>query len=205
MLNSAVLQLHELTNRPGQHMVSAWWQHLDMQPWQRVYQDTPTSQRAIDRVLASRRGSSTAALPNTLNTHESTALALWARLPKILTALGLLRLGRTEYLLLGPYRRALESSLDEAVCAQVLALRPSTPPSAFLCASAWLEPEQVLSSALAAGIRVLDAILPRPAVRAAFDILWAPDAAGVAEPGLAQDVQTQRFAWGLVTQLGRVL
>ncbi|OHX19163.1 type III secretion system domain-containing protein [Chromobacterium sphagni] len=172
---SAELQrLHQLAWRAGTWMDQGWWHELDLSPWQQSYQHHPVCRPALDRLIAKRRNFPKTPMPASLTPRQQAMLALEPRLPRLLTALGLLAMECPDYLLLGSYRRPLAACLGERGCDQLLALSTFSSPR-----QPDLAPEQVAAAALDLGTRWWRSADPNCPVQASLSILLPP---GPAEP-----------------------
>lgn len=150
MMHSAIpngiRRMHQLAWQPGAWMHAGWWTALELAPWQDSYRRYPACRSGIDRLIVARRGFPRAALPGALAPQQAALLALEPRLPQLITALGLLTLNCPDYLLMGPYRRALKSCLGERGGDQLLALHHD-----WRAGPAALTPDALAAAAFDAG------------------------------------------------------
>ncbi|WP_108651908.1 type III secretion system domain-containing protein [Dongshaea marina] len=122
--HDSVTSLHQLAYAPGQWMGLDWWRHLGLQGWQRSYQDYPHYRRELDSLIRLRRGFPEHGLVIPDDEFETELLQDFRRLPVLLTALGLIRIAKFDYFLLGNYRKPLISCLGEEVFWQLHGIFP---------------------------------------------------------------------------------
>ncbi len=155
-------------------MHKAWWETLDLEAWQPVYEANPRCRRWINNAIATRRDFPRHGSPYILTAPERQLLQLSEKLPGLLLALGLLRLGRPEYWMLKPYRTVLQETLDSVACTQIGVFAVSSAPAGFHVKAPLLEATQVTATAQRHGMAILNAALPDSAVLRASEILLAP-------------------------------
>ena len=167
-------RLYALLWRPGATMHSQWWQALELDAWQPVYQTCARSQRWIEQAIAARRGVPAMAAPLTLTLLERRLLGVSEKLPVLLLALGLLRLGQPEYWMLKPYLETLKPHLDAVACPQLAVFSAAVAPPGFRVQRPLVEPAQLIEHACAYGAAVLTGAFAGSAVLQALEILLAP-------------------------------
>ncbi|BBO59076.1 type III secretion system domain-containing protein [Mycoavidus sp. B2-EB] len=168
-------RLNALLWRPGAAMHQHWWPALALETWQPVYETCARSRRWIEHAIAARRGVPKAsAAPPKLTLLERRVLGLTDKLPALLLALGLLRLGQPEYWMLKPYLEALNSHLDTVACSQLAVLATTVAPPGFKVQVPLVEPEQLIEHACPYGAAALTGVFAGSAVLQALEILLAP-------------------------------
>lgn len=178
-LNSAlevdpdIVRLYTLVWRPAAWMHDAWWKTLALETWQSIYRLTPHCRPWIDQAIIKRRGFPEAAVSYSLTPLERKIFSISGKLPAVLLALGLLRLGQPEYWMLKPYLEAVQPYLDAIACAQLNLFSAMRMPPDFHVQMAWVEPDQVVEVALRQGAAVFAGALPNGAGYTASHILRA--------------------------------
>lgn len=202
VLDPIDVRFYQLIWRPAQAMHKAWWEKLALQAWQPMYEASPRSRRWIDNAIAARRGFPQHGTAYTLTPAERQLLQFAERLPALLLALGLLRLGRAEYWMLKPYRETLQQTLDSIACAQLGVFAAASPPVGFHVKAPLLEATQVTATAQQHGMTLLKAALPDSAVLRAIEILFAPQPSEE-QPTIEQSVSA--YGLNLLLRLARFL
>ncbi|WP_353192596.1 type III secretion system domain-containing protein [Pandoraea pnomenusa] len=155
-----VFGLAGLIWQPGRYMDDAWWQAFDMAPWRETYRRHAVCRAHIDALLTGRRGwpDSRATCSPTCNPPQSdAALAMLQQIPslrRVALAYGLQAMARPDYLLLGPYRRALSPWLRGWQCDRLLLTRHAWP------AHTAHSPERIVIAAMTATGACLDVAAP---------------------------------------------
>lgn len=122
MISAAVKRLHQLAWQPGLWMLSSWWDSLGLISWMTIYQHYPSSRRAIDRVIISRRQFPLQPLPSHLDDAAALLVVNEARLEQLISVMGLIRLGNRDVFCFGHTRRMLVAYLGHQMCDQLLAM-----------------------------------------------------------------------------------
>lgn len=122
MISVAVKRLHQLAWQPGLWMLSSWWNSLELTSCMTMYQNYPSTRKAIDRVIIARRQFPLQPLPSKLDDVATILLVNEARLEQLISAMGLIHLGNRDVLCLGHTRRILIAYLGRQMCDQLLAM-----------------------------------------------------------------------------------
>jgi len=156
-------------------MHKRWWQVLALDAWQPIYETCARSRRWIEQAIAARRSLPELSVTRlTLTLPERRLLGLSEKLPTLLLALGLLRLGQPEYWMLKPYLAALAPDLDTVACSQLAVFAAAVAPPGFKVQVPLVEPEQLIEHARRYGAAVLSGALSGSIVLPALEILLAP-------------------------------
>ncbi|WP_231583224.1 type III secretion system domain-containing protein [Yersinia aldovae] len=110
----AVLQLHRYLWLPGRYAHRSWLAALGFMPkpgWQ--YGQQPQLDSYLNQALRARRG--TPRLPTRLNTRQQRMVRLAPKMTAFALAIGLLKLGCSDYLLLPDYRQTILRWLDDGL------------------------------------------------------------------------------------------
>ncbi|MCX8565926.1 MAG: Type III secretion system subunit [Glomeribacter sp. 1016415] len=187
-------RLYALLWRPGAAMHRHWWPALALDAWEPVYETCARSRRWIEQAIAARRGvpKASTALPK-LTLLERRVLGLADKLPALLLALGLLRLGQPEYWMLKPYIEVLNPHLDAVACSQLAVFAAAVTPPGFKVQVSLVEPEQLIEHACPYGAAALTGVFAGSAVLRALEILLAPgsfDGEPLLEPAASYGLDT---------------
>ncbi len=202
VLDPIDVRFYKLIWRPAQAMHKAWWEALALQAWQPMYEASPRARRWIDNAIATQRGFPQHGTSYTLTATERQLLQISEKLPALLLALGLLRLGRAEYWMLKPYRTALQPTLDNVACTQIGVFAAASAPVGFHLKAPLLETAQVAVAAQQHGMALLKAALPDSVALRALEIMFAP------QPHEEQQVIEQSvsaYGFTLLLRLARFL
>ncbi|MCL9783823.1 hypothetical protein M9194_20565 [Vibrio sp. S4M6] len=123
-LDLATASWHKLAYTPGKWMSLSWWEALELSPWKGLYPQSRQCQQALDTLICMKRGfpSDSPFLPTTQ--WQKTLLEDVENLPKLLTALGLIRLARPDFLMLKSNKATLQLYLPSEDLDQLLAIFP---------------------------------------------------------------------------------
>ncbi|MFI0488735.1 MAG: type III secretion system domain-containing protein [Yersinia sp. (in: enterobacteria)] len=143
----AVLQLHRYLWRPGCYAHRGWLISLGFIPkpgWQ--YGQWPQMDRYLNQTLRARRG--TPRLPTQLNDRQRRIVRLAPKMTTFALAIGLLKLGCSDYLLLPDYRQVILRWLDDELIWQLFGLIRGKCRALF-------SPKELIANAITMGNAVL--------------------------------------------------
>ncbi len=107
LIDKAIFNFYQLAYSPGLTMSPQWWEVLNLASWKEVYSRSPECRQSVDTLIQSRRGFAIPSLTVPEAEWQLYVCREIERLPKLLAALGLIRLARLDYLLLRQYRESL--------------------------------------------------------------------------------------------------
>ncbi|MGF1740031.1 hypothetical protein L4C34_02910 [Vibrio profundum] len=123
-LDLATSRWYQLAYTPGKWMSSSWWEALELSQWRGFYSQSLQCQQALDELICTKRGFPNDNLFRPSTNWQKTLLEDIERLPKLLTALGLIRLARPDYLMLRRFKTALQVYLTIEELEQLLTIFP---------------------------------------------------------------------------------
>ncbi len=199
---------YRLLLQPAAVMHASWWKALGVEELQSVYQTTSRAWRSINQLITQRRAWPSTSLSfgsvEDLTAPEQKILGFVEKLPVLIPALGLLRLGRAEYWMLRAHREALPqlSAADRAQLSVLAApLRASSVPDAFHVELANIPPAQLAEYATSLGAAVLAQTLKGRFLLRAIEILFEPSTL----EGPAVDEAVAAFGLNMLFRLARFI
>ncbi len=209
MLGPVDAHFYRLLWQPAAVMHISWWHALGLDALRSIYQTTPRARPCIDRSIMQRRALSTRpislASAGELTPVEQKIVGFAEKLPVLIPALGLLRLGRAEYWMLRNYREALpQLNSEERAQLNVLAapLMTSSVPEHFRLELPLLDPEHLAQQATSHGAAVLVHALQKRPLLGALEVLFEPS---LFEQSPVIDEPVASFGLNLLFRLARFL
>lgn len=116
--------LNQLMWQPCMSMHPSWWQQLDLERWQHFFHHNRLMSRRINLLAISRLTDFDREMHLSLSSQDRLLLTLGARLPMLLTGLGLILLNSPDYITMRIYRDALYEVFTSEQIQQLLSLWP---------------------------------------------------------------------------------
>ena len=124
LIDKSIFNFYQLAYSPGLTMSPQWWEVLNLASWKEVYSRSPECRQSVDALIQSRRGFATSSVSIPEAEWQLHVCREMERLPKLLAALGLIRLARLDYLLLRHYRESLLIYFEPHELMQLQAIYP---------------------------------------------------------------------------------